>query len=162
MFQSLIELMPVESRGVLTVLSAPLLWIPEWTSVMLTFMTGQNPGVVALLAVVLLMPALLLIAGMWSTMISLYTLPFRSGRGSFVTALLMAWWDAGRCVWLFWTGIARLMVALAGWALGSLRFVVLTVRNTLLGVLRSPLAMLFGVAVVDCNCCTPCLESLSR
>jgi len=142
MFQSLIELMPVESRGVLTVLSAPLLWIPEWTSVMLTFMTGQNPGVVALLAVALLMPAMLMIAGMWSTMISLYTLPFRSGRGSFVTALLMAWWDAGRCVWLYWTGIARLMVAVAGWILGSLRFALLTIRNTLLGVLRSPLAML--------------------
>ena len=142
MFQSLIELMPVESRGVLTALSAPLLWIPEWTSVMLNFMTGQNPGVVALMAVVLLMPAMLMIAGMWSTMVSLYTLPFRSGRGSFVTALLMAWWDGGRCVWLYWAGIARLMVALAGWTLGALRFVVLTVRNTLLGVLRSPLAML--------------------
>jgi hypothetical protein len=27
---------------------------------------------------------------------------------------------------------------------------------------RSPLAMLFGVAVVDCNCCTPCFASFSR
>jgi hypothetical protein len=123
-------------------LTAPLRWIPEWTTVMLNFMTGQNPAVVALLAVALLMPALLLIAGMWSTMASLYTLPFRSGRGGFVTALLMAWWDGGRCVWLYWTGIARLMVALAGWVLGSVRFVLLTLRNTLLGVVRSPLAML--------------------
>ena len=27
---------------------------------------------------------------------------------------------------------------------------------------RSPLAMLFGVAVVDCSCCTPCLARASR
>ncbi|MEX2153666.1 MAG: hypothetical protein WD825_10030 [Gemmatimonadaceae bacterium] len=142
MFQSLIDLFPAESRGVLMALTAPLRWIPEWTTVMLNFMTGQDPAVVALLAVALLMPALLLIAGMWSTMASLYTLPFRSGRGGFVTALLMAWWDGGRCVWLYWTGIARLIVALAGWVLGSVRFVLLTLRNALLGVVRSPLAML--------------------
>jgi len=142
MFQSLIDLFPAESRGVVLALTAPLRWIPEWTTAMLNFMTGQDPAVVALLAVALLMPALLLIAGMWSTMASLYTLPFRSGRGGFVTALLMAWWDGGRCVWLYWTGIARLMVALAGWVVGSVRFVLLTLRNTLLGVVRSPLAML--------------------
>jgi hypothetical protein len=142
MFQSLIDLLPAESRGVFLALTAPLRWIPEWTSVMLNFMTAQNPGVIALMAVGLLMPALLMVAGMWSTMVSLYTLPFRSGRGSFVTSLLMAWWDAGRVVWLYWTGIARLLVALAGWALGAVKFVLLTIRNTLVGVVRSPLAML--------------------
>jgi hypothetical protein len=142
MFQSLIDLLPAESRGVFLALTAPLRWIPEWTSVLLNFMTGQNPAVVAVAGGTLLMPALLLIAGMWSTMLSLYTLPFRSGRGGFVTALLMAWWDAGRCVWLYWTGIVRLVVALAGWTLGAIRFVLLAIRNTLLGLLRSPLAML--------------------
>jgi hypothetical protein len=142
MFQSIVDLLPAESRGVFLALTAPLRWIPEWTSVMLSFMTAQNPGVMALMAVGLLMPALLMVAGMWSTMVSLYTLPFRSGRGSFVTSLLMAWWDAGRVVWLYWTGIARLLVALAGWTLGAVKFVLLTIRNTLVGVVRSPLAML--------------------
>jgi hypothetical protein len=88
------------------------------------------------------MPVLLLIAGMWSTMVSLYTLPFRSGRGGFVTSMLMAWWDAGRCIWLYWTGIARLAVALFGWMLGGVKFVLLTLRNTLVGLVRSPMAML--------------------
>jgi hypothetical protein len=142
MFQSLIDLLPAESRGVFLALTAPLRWIPEWTTSVLNFMTGQNPALVALTAAALLMPALLMIAGMWSTMISLYTLPFRSGRGGFVTALLMAWWDAGRVVWLYWTGIARLTVALAGWALGAIKFVLLTIRNALVGIVRSPLAML--------------------
>src|SRR5919112_2123088 len=75
-------------------------------------------------------------------MLSLYTLPFRSGRGGFITSLLMAWWDAGRCIWLFWTGMIRVGVALVGWVIGSLRFGVLLVRNVLLGLLRSPLTML--------------------
>jgi hypothetical protein len=142
MFQSLIDLFPAEWRGVMMVLTAPIRWIPEWQSLMLSSMSGQNPGVIALAAAGLLMPAFLLIAALWCTMLSLYTLPFRSGRGGFVTALLMAWWDAGRCIWLYWTGIARVMVALVGWVLGSVKFILFTVRNLLFGLVRSPMALL--------------------
>src|SRR6185295_18317530 len=95
-----------------------------------------------LLSIALMLPAFLLVAAMWSTMVSLYTLPFRSGRGAFVTAMLMAWWDAGRIVWLYWTGIARLLVAFAGWVTGSIRFVLLTIRNVVVGVFRAPFELL--------------------
>jgi hypothetical protein len=142
MLQSLLDLLPAESRALVLALTAPLRWIPEWSAAMIFFITNQSPGVAFLLILALMMPALLLIAAMWSTMISLYTLPFRSGRMAFVTALLMAWWDAGRVVWLYWTGFARLMVALMGWIFGAVRFVLLTIRNALIGVIRSPLAAL--------------------
>jgi hypothetical protein len=142
MFQSVIDLFPAEWRAAVTALSAPLRWLPEWQASVLSFMYGQNPVMIALASIVLAMPALLLIAGMWSTMLSIYTLPFRSGRGAFVTSLLMAWWDAGRCIWLYWTGMARLLVALAGWMLGGIKFVLLTIRNTIVGLIRSPMAML--------------------
>lgn len=142
MFQSVIDLFPAEWRAAVTAFSAPLRWLPEWQANVLSFMYGQNPVMIALASIVLAMPALLLIAGMWSTMLSIYTLPFRSGRGAFVTSLLMAWWDAGRCIWLYWTGMARLLVALAGWMLGGIKFVLLTIRNTIVGLIRSPMAML--------------------
>ena len=96
----------------------------------------------ALAWVTLLLPALLLAAGMWCTVASIYTLPFRSGRGAFITSMLMAWWDAGRCIWLFWTGMLRVGVALVGWVIGSVRFAFLMVKNILLGMLRSPLTLL--------------------
>src|SRR5687768_3943525 len=107
MFESLIALFPAEWRGAVTVLSAPLRWIPEWQNLLLRTIAAQNPGVMLLAALLLALPALLLVAGMWSTMVSLYTLPFRSGRGGFVTQMLMAWWDAGRSIWFYWSGIAR-------------------------------------------------------
>jgi hypothetical protein len=140
--QQIVDLFPVESRGLIIALTAPLRWIPEWSSAMLYIITVQTPIVAALLSVALLLPALLLIAAMWSTMVSLYTLPFRSGRMGFVTAMLMAWWDAGRVVWLYWAGMARLVVAAFGWVLGSIKFVLLTIRNAFLGILRSPLELL--------------------
>ncbi len=143
MFDALIELLPTEWRAAATALTAPLRWIPEWQSFLLGSITSGSSVIgVAIASVALLAPAMLLVAGTWCTMLSLYTLPFRSGRGGFITSLLMAWWDAGRCIWLFWTGMIRVAVALVGWVLGSLRFGLLLVRNVLLGLLRSPLTML--------------------
>ena len=142
MFQSQVDLLPPETQGVMTTLLTPLRWIPEWMSGMFAFFTAQSPGTAIVLAVALALPAGLLIAAIWTTMLSLYTLPFRSNRGAFMTAMFMAWWDAARVVWLFWTGFARLGVALAGWFFGGIRFVLLTIRNMLLGVVRSPLAAL--------------------
>jgi hypothetical protein len=142
MFQSFIDLFPAEWRGTMTVLSAPIRWIPEWQTLMLTSMAGQNIGAIILVAALLLLPVLLLIVGMWTTMASLYTLPFRSGRGGFVTQMLMAWWDAGRSIWFYWSGMARLGIALFGWVLGSIKFLLLTLRNMLRAMLQSPMAFL--------------------
>jgi hypothetical protein len=143
MFESLIQLFPVEWHGELTVLTAPLRWIPEWQAFLVGSITSAPTTAGAIAAsIVLLAPVLLLIAGVWCTMVSLYTLPFRSGRGSFITALLMAWWDAGRTIWLFWTGMIRVAVALVGWIIGTVRFFLLFLRNLVIGVLRSPLTLL--------------------
>lgn len=140
MFDSILELFPAEWQGPLTVLSAPLRWIPEWQATLLYSLWGADSlGFVIFACAVLLMPALVLIAGTWCTMLSLYTLPFRSGRGGFLTSLLMAWWDAGRCIWLFWTGMIRVMVALVGWVIGSIRFTLLFIKSTIIGMVRSPL-----------------------
>src|SRR5258706_9451772 len=98
MFQSALDLFPAESRALIMALTAPLRWIPAWSSDIFTIIFGQPPLIAIPLAVFIMLPALLLIAAMWSTMVSLYTLPFRSGRGAFVTQMLIAWWDAARIV----------------------------------------------------------------
>ena len=142
MFESFAQLFPAEWHNALLALMAPMRWLAEWQSTVSLAWTGGHPAGRVLAWVILLVPALLLAAGTWCTVISLYTLPFRSGRGAFLTALLMAWWDAGRCIWLFWTGMLRVGFALVGWIIGSLRFALLMFRNTVLGLLRSPLTLL--------------------
>jgi hypothetical protein len=142
MLDSLVALLPAEWRGAALAFLAPVRWIPDWQAMVLGSFWSQGPAAVIAGSIFLLVPALLVISGTWATMLSLYTLPFRSGRGGFITALLMAWWDAGRCVWLYWTGFARLLAAMAGWLLGGVKFVLLTLRNAVVGLVRSPLALL--------------------
>ena len=142
MFESFAQLFPTEWQSAVLVLVAPMRMLADWQSTISITWTGGHPAALVLAWVLLLMPALLLAAGAWCTLVSLYTLPFRSGRGSFLTALLMAWWDAGRTIWLFWTGMLRVLIALVGWIIGLVRFGLLMVRNIVLGVFRSPLTLL--------------------
>ena len=143
MFESLEQLLPAEWRGAFHALSAPVRWIPDWQLFVLDFAwSGSTVGEIILKRTLLLLPILLVIVGMWSTMMSLYTIPFRSGRGAFITSILMAWWDAGRCAWLYWSGFVRVAVALVGWIWGLTRFGARLFVNFLKGIFNSPLMLL--------------------
>jgi hypothetical protein len=143
MFDSIVALFPAEWQGAMQVLLAPLQWNASWQGPVLRLaFSAASPALLALLIAGLLLPLLLMMAGSWATVTSLYTLPFRSGRGTFLTAMLLAWWDAARCVWLFWSGFARIAVALVGWVVGGLRFTLHLIKNVIVGALRSPLTLL--------------------
>ncbi|GAC1454030.1 MAG: hypothetical protein PVSMB1_02890 [Gemmatimonadaceae bacterium] len=137
------ELVPTEWRGAVALLTTPLRWIPEWQGILLRMAwDGGTPVEVGLKRAVILLPCLVLLAAVWCTMTALYTLPFRSGRGGFLTALLMAWWDAGRSIWLYWAGMVRLLVALAGWTVALIRFAAQLLVRAVAGLFRSPLTLL--------------------
>ena len=90
MFESFAQLFPAEWYDAVVALLTPMLWLADWqTTISLTW-TESSPAVRLLAWVVLLVPALLIAVGLWSTVVSLYTLPFRSGRGAFITSMLMA------------------------------------------------------------------------
>jgi len=146
MFDSFAQLFPAQWQPAVILLTAPLRWLGQWQPAMLSSLINVHPAARLFTWVVLLVPVLVLMAGAWCTAASLYTLPFRSGRGHFLTALLMTWWDAARCIWLFWTGMLRVGVALVGWVIGSIRFGLLMLKNILLGIVRSPLTLLDGAS----------------
>ena len=101
-----------------------------------------NGWVIALKGALILLPCALLIAGLWGTMASLYTLPFRSGRGGFLTALLVSWWDAGRMTWFFWAGLVRLGVVLVGWVWSLLKLAGSLLVRLIKFIFTSPFALL--------------------
>ena len=118
-------------------------WIIDWQAMIFGFtLSGASAGEMALKWVFLLLPVGLLVAGVWCTMASLYTLPFRSGRGGFLTALLMSWWDAGRSVWFFWAGALRFGVVLLGWIWGIIRTVFALFWRAVKSAAASPFAIL--------------------
>jgi len=142
MFETFAALFPADWRAAVLALTAPLRWLAESQTALasLIFADRSTLAIVATFAL-LLVPALVVAAGTWCTMLSLYTIPFRSGRGHFLTTLLMTWWDAARCIWLFWAGMIRVLVALVGWVVASARFALRMLRSTVVGIVRAPLTM---------------------
>ena len=117
-------------------------WILDFQRMIFGFVFDGSPGIVVLKATLLLLPAAVLVVSLWSMMVSLYTIPFRSGRGYFLTALLMSWWDVGRMAWFYWAGMGRFVFVSIGWVGSLIRAFARLLWNTIKGALNSPFAIL--------------------
>jgi hypothetical protein len=135
--------LPEQWRETLQFVASGFTWIIDWQRVVLGFaVTGDNLGLTILKAIAILLPTALLVGAVWCTMASLYTLPFRSGRGGFLTALLLSWWDAGRMIWFYWAGLLRFFVVLLGWLWGLLKLAGSLLVGFLKFIFTRPLAVL--------------------
>lgn len=116
MFEQIISMVPEQWRDLFELLTAPLSWIPVVQQWIVEFFFYSSSGwAAAAKYVFLLFPVLLWVAAIWCTQLSIYTLPFRSRRVDFVSAILLAWWDGARAVWLYWVGLFRIFVVVMGW-----------------------------------------------
>jgi hypothetical protein len=143
MFESFADLFPANWRPAILILTGPFRWLAAWQGFMMrwTFGHDQTVGFIAG-EILLIVPVLLIFAGTWSSAASLYTIPFRSGRGRFLTLLLMTWWDAGRCILFFYTGMVRVLVAFVGWIIGAVRFGLRMLKSLIIGLVRSPITLI--------------------
>jgi hypothetical protein len=98
------------------VLFMPISWIPAVQKFLLDFIfISGNLGLTIVKALVLLLPVLLVIVGLWITMASAYTILFRSGRIKFIVTMALSWWDILTSIWNYWVGSIRFVFLSAGW-----------------------------------------------
>jgi hypothetical protein len=123
---------------------AGLAWIVPFQNRVFNYvLQGDTFWSLAGLAILLLLPAAAFVAGIWGTMVSVYTIPFRLARSvSLLQSILMAWWDVLRMVWFYWAGLGKFAFELVGLLWGLLKTAVQLVWGTLKGAITSPLAML--------------------
>src|SRR2546423_11853857 len=123
---------------------AGLAWIvPFQAKVFNTILQGDSFWALAGASILLVLPAAAFIAGVWGTMVSLYTIPFRLGRSvTLMQSVALAWWDALRMVWFYWAGLVRFLIVLVGWVWGLLKLSLRLIAGTIKGAITSPLAML--------------------
>jgi hypothetical protein len=138
----LIHRIPEPWRQLTDVLIAPLAWIPRMQHTLWDFFFAPGPlWLVTAKYIFLVFPALLAVAAMWCTQLSLYTLPFRSGRVQFIPTMMLTWWDAARAVWLYWVGMFRFVGVALGWAVTFSTFVVKLLLEVVRQVALMPFTM---------------------
>lgn len=141
--QADVQQLPTTWRDTLQFLATGFSWVFDVQTRILNFLfTGQTTGEIVAKAVLVVLPATLFVAALWCTMGALYTLPFRSGRGGFLAALLMSWWDAGRMTWFYWAGLVRFAVVIVGWIWGLLKLAAQLAARLLKFVFTRPFALL--------------------
>src|SRR5213593_665394 len=123
---------------------AGLAWIvPFQARVFETILQGNSFWSLAGASVLLVLPAAVFVAGIWGTMVSLYTIPFRLGRSvTLLQSVALAWWDALRMVWFYWAGLVKFAIVMVGWVWGLLKLGVHLIVGTIKSAITSPLAVL--------------------
>ena len=138
----LIQRIPEPWRQQLELLLMPLTWIPPLQEMLWDFLFAPGPlWLVMAKCIFLFFPALLAVAAVWCTQLSLYTLPFRSARAQFIPTLMLTWWDALHAVWLFWVGMFRFAGVALGWAVAFGGFVAKLVLEVIRQVAMMPFTM---------------------
>ena len=143
MLDSIAATLPENWQLLFQLLTVLIAWIPEAQSAIWAFAwNGGSVTGIWLKRILLLLPSLLLIVGIWTTMLALYTVPFRSQRRDFLVSLVMLWWETGRSIWLFWVGFGRFLLMLVGWTWGLFRLSVELVFKAMRGAFATPFAMM--------------------
>jgi hypothetical protein len=145
MIERLMAVVPAQWREIAGLLLAPIMWVPHMQSALVDFfLDSASPWSAAAKYVFLLLPMILGTIAIWCTQLSIYTVPFRTGRSRFVSAVLLAWWDAAFAVWLYWVGLGRAAMVTAGWLLALSNLAVHLCAALVRHVGAAPFAMTRG------------------
>ena len=143
MLLSLQTAFPETWRDTFQLLAAGFTWVLGLSKTVLDFsLFGSTPGEIALKVILVVLPSFVLVAGLLGTMAALYTLPFRSGRGGFLVAVVMSWWDWLRMTWFYWAGLLRFVVVLLGWVWGLIKLAGAMLAKLMKFIFTRPLALL--------------------
>jgi hypothetical protein len=133
---------PDQWKALLHLLMVPIGWLLPLQGTLLSAAWASESMEVALLKrVFLLLPILAVIVGLWCTMLSTYTLLFRSGRVRYIATLAVLWWDVVRSTWLFWMGLGRFFWVAFGSAWGLIHLLVATTIEMVKEVFELPFVL---------------------
>jgi hypothetical protein len=143
MLLSLQQVFPETWRDTFQLVAAGFTWVLGLSKTVLDFaLFGNSAGEIALKVVLVMFPCFVLVSGLVGTMAALYTLPFRSGRGGFLVAVVMSWWDWVRMTWFYWAGLLRFVVVLLGWVWGLIKLAATMFAKLMKFIFTRPLALL--------------------
>ena len=137
------QVFPATWRDTFNLVAAGFNWIFGLCRAVVGFASsGDTAWVIVLKAVFVVLPCAVLVAAMVGTMAALYTLPFRSGRGGFLVAVVFSWWDWARMAWFYWAGLLRFGIVVLGWIWGLLKLVGAFFMGLLKFIFTRPMALL--------------------
>lgn len=146
MFESIVQSFPENWQLFVKAVLLPVSWIPRVQLALINFSLYSSYSSWKVIKwIFFLLPSILFIVGIWVSMVSIYFYPFRHKRNSYISTLVIMWWDSLRAVWLFWVGAVQFLWLGVGWFCGMTRIAVGTVFEVFRQVFYYPFRMLGSI-----------------
>jgi hypothetical protein len=101
------------------------LWTPFKAAFAWAWGAGDSTWLMLLKRIFLLLPLGAVFLGYWSSVLSLPTIVVRSRRRTFVSLMLVTWWDLARATFAFWGGVFRFALHVLTALLGAGQMIVI-------------------------------------
>ncbi len=103
---------------------------------------GDTTGILIAKRLLLLLPVMAFIIGCWISAAGLLTVIIRQKRREFIMSLIITWWDLGKAIIAFWSGIIVFIVNLLMTILGMVKIVLLSIWSLVQNIFLLPFRML--------------------
>src|SRR5258705_8737336 len=121
------------------------LWRPVTSAFLFAWGDGDPFWLLAMKRLFLLMPLGAVVLGYWTSVLSLPTIVVRAKRRTFISLVLVTWWDMARAIFTFWGGVFRFLLRLAISTLGLLQVLVVGLWAIVQEIVALPIRMIRSV-----------------
>lgn len=121
------------------------LWQPMKIAFEFAWGAGDPTWLLVAKRMFLLLPLGAVVVGYWSSVLSLPTIVVRSRRRTFVSLVLVTWWDMARATFAYWGGVFRFMLQLAVSLMGTVQMLVAGIWAILQELVLMPLRLIRSV-----------------
>src|SRR6266850_159463 len=121
------------------------LWQPVTRAFLFAWGAGDPFWLLAMKRLFLVMPLGAVVLGYWTSVLSVPTIVVRAKRRTFVSLVLVTWWDLARAIFTFWGGVFRFLVRLVISLLGACQMILVGVWAVVQELIALPLRMIRSV-----------------
>src|SRR5213594_2634481 len=121
------------------------LWQPVTRAFLFAWGAGDPFWLLAMKRLFLLLPLGAVVLGYWTSVLSVPTIVVRAKRRTFVSLVLVTWWDLARAIFTFWGGVFRFLVRLVISLLGACQMILVGVWAVVQELIALPLRMIRSV-----------------
>ena len=100
------------------------LWAPVKSAFLFAWGAGDPTWMLVTKRLFLLLPLGAIVLSYWASVLSVPTIIVRPKRRTFVSLILVTWWDLARAMFAFWGGVFRFVVRLLTTLLGAAQMLV--------------------------------------
>jgi hypothetical protein len=122
------------------------LWQPVKSAFLFAWGAGDPFWLLAMKRLFLLMPLGAVVLGYWTSVLSLPTIVVRAKRRTFVSLVLVTWWDLARAIFTFWGGVFRFLLQFVISLFGMVQILVVGIWAVIQELVAMPLRMIRSIS----------------